>query len=134
MAREANRYLDGKAPWFQIKQDRQAAATTVYVTLRVIDSLKTLLLPLPALLVAGAARACSASPATCFGAAVRRRHSPRRRAGTRRCATTPPAGGDRWQPEALPVGQALGEPAPLFRKLDDSIAAEEVERMLERSR
>ncbi len=39
--------LDRKAPWFQIKEDRQAAATTVYVTrsVRVVDSLKTILAP-----------------------------------------------------------------------------------------
>ena len=42
LAREANRYLDEKSPWIRIKQDRQAAATSIYVTLRVIDSLKTL--------------------------------------------------------------------------------------------
>ena len=29
LAREANVYLDRKAPWFQIKQDKAAAATTV---------------------------------------------------------------------------------------------------------
>jgi methionyl-tRNA synthetase len=34
LAREANGYLDRKAPWFQIKGDREAAATTVYVILR----------------------------------------------------------------------------------------------------
>jgi methionyl-tRNA synthetase len=43
LARKANVYLDHKAPWFQIKEDRAAAATTVYVILRVIDSLKTIL-------------------------------------------------------------------------------------------
>ena len=31
IARAANVYLDQKAPWFQIKEDREAAATTVYV-------------------------------------------------------------------------------------------------------
>jgi len=46
LAREANGYLDRKAPWFQIKEDKQAAATTVYVILRVIDNLKTLLSPI----------------------------------------------------------------------------------------
>jgi methionyl-tRNA synthetase len=47
VAREANGYLDRKAPWFQIKEDRQAAATGVYVTqsVRVVDSLKTILAP-----------------------------------------------------------------------------------------
>lgn len=42
LAREANGYLDRKAPWFQIEEDRQAAAATLYVILRVIDNLKTL--------------------------------------------------------------------------------------------
>jgi methionyl-tRNA synthetase len=54
LAREANGYtfaslsagLDRKAPWFQIKEDPQAAATTVYVILRVVDNLKTILAPI----------------------------------------------------------------------------------------
>jgi methionyl-tRNA synthetase len=39
--------LDRKAPWFQIKEDRQAAATSVYVTrsVRAVDNLKTILAP-----------------------------------------------------------------------------------------
>ena len=45
VAREVNRYLDEQAPWFQIKQDRDAAARSVYVALRAIDSLKTLTNP-----------------------------------------------------------------------------------------
>ena len=54
LAREANGCtfvtlsagLDRKAPWFQIKKDREAAATTVYVILRAIDNLKTILSPI----------------------------------------------------------------------------------------
>ena len=46
LAREANGYLDRKAPWFQIKEDPQAAATSVYVILRVVDNLKTILAPI----------------------------------------------------------------------------------------
>jgi methionyl-tRNA synthetase len=46
LAREANGYLDRKAPWFQIKEDRQAAATSVYVILRAVDNLKTILAPI----------------------------------------------------------------------------------------
>ena len=46
LAREANGYLDRKAPWFQIKEDRAAAATSVYVILRVVDNLKTILAPI----------------------------------------------------------------------------------------
>jgi methionyl-tRNA synthetase len=46
LAREANACLDRKAPWFQIKEDKAAAATTVYVILRVVDNLKTILAPI----------------------------------------------------------------------------------------
>jgi methionyl-tRNA synthetase len=35
----------------------------------------------------------------------------------------------KWEPSALPAGQPLGEPAPLFRKLDDSVVAEELARL-----
>jgi hypothetical protein len=40
--------LDRKAPRFQIKENAQAATTTVYVTqsVRVVDNLKTILAPL----------------------------------------------------------------------------------------
>jgi hypothetical protein len=38
--------LDRKAPWFQIKEDHQATATSVYVILRVVDNLKTILAPI----------------------------------------------------------------------------------------
>ena len=37
---------DRKAPWFQIKEEPQAAATSVYVILRVVDNLKTILAPI----------------------------------------------------------------------------------------
>jgi methionyl-tRNA synthetase len=39
-------YLDRKAPWFQIKEDWQAAATSVYVILRAVDSLRMILAPI----------------------------------------------------------------------------------------
>jgi methionyl-tRNA synthetase len=45
LAREANGYLDRKAPWFQIKEDK-AAATSVYAILRAMDNLKTILAPI----------------------------------------------------------------------------------------
>ncbi len=45
LAREANRYLEVKSPWSQLKVDREAAATTLYVALQAIDMLKTMLAP-----------------------------------------------------------------------------------------
>jgi methionyl-tRNA synthetase len=34
-----------------------------------------------------------------------------------------------WTPSALPVGQALRQPAPLFKKLDESVVDEEYARL-----
>jgi methionyl-tRNA synthetase len=45
LASEVNKYLDQAAPWFEIKNDKTAAATTVYTALCAIDSLKVLLAP-----------------------------------------------------------------------------------------
>jgi methionyl-tRNA synthetase len=33
-----------------------------------------------------------------------------------------------WTPSALPVAQAIREPAPLFRKLDEGVVEEECAR------
>ncbi|GAI74331.1 unnamed protein product, partial [marine sediment metagenome] len=45
LAQEANRYLDDKSPWKIIKEDKEAAATALYVALGVISALKTALYP-----------------------------------------------------------------------------------------
>lgn len=45
VARAANRYLDEQAPWKQIKVDRAAAGTTIYVMLQVISGLRILFSP-----------------------------------------------------------------------------------------
>src|SRR6202023_2453497 len=45
VARAANRYLDEQAPWKQIKVDRDAAGTTIYVMLQVLSGLHILFSP-----------------------------------------------------------------------------------------
>ena len=45
VARAANRYLDEQAPWKQIKVDREAAGTSIYVMLQVISGLHVLFSP-----------------------------------------------------------------------------------------
>ena len=142
VAREANRYLDAKAPWFQIKQDRQAAATSVYVVLRVINCLKTLLYPyLP--FSSQALHNMLGYDGDLLGrqyvdtlAEETRTHTALRYqapADAENPEYDSPRG-DRWRPDDLPVGQALREPAPLFKKLDDSLVEEEVERLLGRGK
>ncbi len=127
VAHAANRYLDEKAPWFQIKEDRTRAATTLYIILRVIDSLKTLFTPF--------------LPFTCQrlheylgyeGSIIGRLYvdtieEEHRKHVALRYDTSELTG--QWAPSQLPPGQVLHKPKPLFRKLDDSIVEEEIERM-----
>ena len=40
-----NQYVDHQAPWAVIKEDRERAATILYVALRVVDSLKIIFTP-----------------------------------------------------------------------------------------
>ncbi len=102
LAHEANRYLDDTAPWKTIKTDRQAAATSLYVTLSVISALKTMFYPV--------------LPFT-----SQRLHEYLGFSGqvaTAGWVITPP-----------PPGQPLVAPQALFTKLDDSIVEAENARM-----
>jgi len=45
LAQEANRYLDNKAPWKKINEDRDSAASSVFTVIGVISCLKTVLYP-----------------------------------------------------------------------------------------
>ena len=127
LAREANRYLDEKAPWLTIKTNRQATATTIFVIIRVIDSLKTLFYPFMPISSSALHRMLGydtdllgrqyiqtfqeenkSHVALCYdGAALMRG----------------------WQPSSLPVGQKLRRPQPLFKKLEPSVVDEEIQRM-----
>ena len=102
LAHEANRYLDDKSPWKVIKQDRQAAADSLYVALYAISCLKTMLYPfLPF---------SSQKLHEYLGFEGRVED-----------------GGWDWQD--LPAGQKLLEPEPLFTKLDDKLVDEETARL-----
>jgi methionyl-tRNA synthetase len=127
LAREANGYLDRKAPWFQIKEDKAAAAMSVYVILRVVDNLKTILAPvLPHTAqrlheylgyegqLCGTQQVVTYEEETRSHEALTYDHSVA--VGT-------------WSKSELPAGQALREPAPLFRKLDESVVEEEYARL-----
>jgi methionyl-tRNA synthetase len=135
LAREANGYtfatlsagLDRKAPWFQIKENRQAAATTVYVILRVVDNLKTILAPiLPH--TAQKLHEYLGYEGQLFGAQQVVEYEEETR--SHRALTYDHSGAiGTWSPSALPPGQALRQPAPLFKKLDESLIEEEYARL-----
>jgi methionyl-tRNA synthetase len=123
LAREANGYLDRKAPWFQIKEDKTAAATTVYVILRIVDSLKTIRAPiLPH--TAQELHEYLGYEGQLFGT----QHVVEDQEETRshEALTYDHSGAmGTWTPRQLPAGQALRQPAPLFKKLDESLIDEE---------
>ncbi|MBN1935187.1 MAG: methionine--tRNA ligase [Anaerolineae bacterium] len=127
LAREVNRYLDEKAPWFTIKSDVQAAATSVYVALRAIDSLKTMFTPfLP--FSSQALHEMFGYEGGVFGRQYVDTFEESTRSHTALCYDNDTMTA-RWEPSRLPPGQALRQPSPLFVKLEEGVAAEEVARM-----
>ena len=129
LAALGNQYVAEQAPWKLLDTDRERAATVLFTALRMIDSIKVLLTPylpfssqrLHELLgyegtLAGALD---------FETVVEddgREHV---------VLTGDYTGWDgRWEPSALPAGQRLLEPQPLFVKLDpEKVIAEELARM-----
>ncbi len=104
LAQAANRYLDAQAPWKAVKADIQDAATTLWVSLSIINCLKTMFAPfLPF---------SSAKLHTMLGLPGDFEDD-----------------GWTWTPDALKPGTPLPEPAPLFTKLDESIIEKETARL-----
>jgi methionyl-tRNA synthetase len=104
LARSCNVYLDQKAPWKALKTDREDAATTLWVGLSVINCLKTALNPyLP------------------FSS--EKLHDMLGFEGSAQDQ------GWTWDRHTMRPGQALGEPKPLFVKLDDNIVQKETDRI-----
>jgi methionyl-tRNA synthetase len=123
LAREANRYLDEKAPWFQIKENHEAAGTTIYVALRAIDSLKMLFAPfLP--FSSERLHRYLGYEGTLFGRQYTATFEEGNRVHEALCYDDSGSTGA-WKPSELPPGQVLREPEPLFRKLDESVVEEE---------
>jgi methionyl-tRNA synthetase len=124
---EANRYLDQAAPWFEIKENKEAAATTIYTALRVIDSLKVLFSPF---LPFSSERLHTYLGYTkpLFGEQFL--EVIQDELGKHKVLRYRPGNSiGRWQPSQLPAGQALSQPSPLFKKLDESIVEQERARL-----
>ncbi len=127
VAAEVNKYLDRVAPWFEIKEDKGAAATSVYTALRCIDSLKVLFAPfLPH--TSEALHRALGYTRPLFGA--QKVETVEDALGEHTVLRYDPTGASgRWEPSQLPPGQPIQKPKPLFRKLDPSIVEEERARL-----
>ncbi len=127
LAREVNGYLD-RAPWFGvIKQDKQAAATTVYTALRAIDSLKVLLSPFLPFSAERLHRTLGYTEPL-FGELTIERVEESERTHEVLMYDGSAATG-RWAPSQLEGGRKLLEPEPLYKKLEPEIVETERQRL-----
>jgi methionyl-tRNA synthetase len=102
LAQHGNRYIDARAPWKQVKEDNEAAATTLWTALNIVETLRTIAYPyLPH--------------------STQTLHESLGHDGD--------VLDSGWQRHAPIAGTALPSPTPIFKKLDDSIIEEEAERL-----
>ncbi|MFQ5408138.1 MAG: methionine--tRNA ligase [Anaerolineales bacterium] len=127
LAGEVNKYLDQQAPWFAIKTNREQAARAVYTALRAIDSLKILFAPFVPF-SSERLHAYLGYDGALFGQQAVETFHEATHAHSALVYRGEEATG-RWTPSELAAGQPLRQPAPLFRKLDDSVVAEETARL-----
>ena len=127
LARAGNRYLEVKAPWQQIKEDRAAAGTTLNVALQVINALKTLLAPFLPFASERLHRALGYS-SPIFGVQLIQRVGEGERAHDVLQYKSEASEGA-WAFGELPAGRPLSKPKPLFKKLDTDIIEDELQRM-----
>jgi methionyl-tRNA synthetase len=124
----ANQYLSEQEPWAVLMEDRERAGTILWVALRAIDNLKILLAPyLP--FGAQALHELLGYDGWLSGPLEFRTIE---EDGRSHVVLTGDYGGwvGRWEPSALPAGQPLREPRPLFQKLDpERVVADELARM-----
>jgi methionyl-tRNA synthetase len=123
-----NQYVDHQAPWAVIKEDRERAATILYVALRVVDSLKVIFTPF---LPFSSQKLHELLGYEGWLAGPLEFREIEEDGGEKHTILT----GDysnwvgRWEPSELRAGQSLREPEPLFRKLDPEIVEEELSRL-----
>jgi len=127
LASEVNKYLDQTAPWFEIKEDKNEAAKTIYTALKTIDSLKVLFAPfLP--FTSEKLHQFLGYEEPLFGEQTVETHTDDLGEHTvlRYHAKSIT---NQWKPSELTPGKPIQKPTPLFRKLDPKIVEEERERL-----
>lgn len=102
LAQHGNRYLDQRAPWQQVKTDRAAAGTTLWTAFNIVSTLRTVSYPYIPF--------SSEKLHEMLGA----------------------QGGPLdtgWKRLEIVPGEPVNSPSPLFKKLDEGIVDEEMERL-----
>jgi methionyl-tRNA synthetase len=123
-----NQYVAAQSPWARLESDRERAATILYVALRVVDSLKVILLPFLPFSGQRLHELLGYDDVIAGPLEFRRVDED----GDEHVVLTGQydAWSGRWEPSQLPPGQPLREPTPLFAKLDaERVVEEELARM-----
>ncbi|MGH7667664.1 MAG: methionine--tRNA ligase [Candidatus Dormibacteria bacterium] len=127
LAARVNQYLADNQPWHLVQSDRERAATVLYVALRCIDNLKVQLLPFLPFSCQRLHRMLGHQGVIApMPELVQVGDGPDSHPLLTGDYSTPEA---TWGPSQLNPGQPLGDPAPLFRKLDPELAEVELARM-----
>ena len=128
LASRVNQYVSDQAPWALITDDPDRAATVLYVALRSIDNLKVLFAPFMPFSSQRLHELLGYD--TVIAGEVETREITAESIPYRVLTGDYESSTGRWEPSALPPGQPLREPQPLFTKLDAvQVVADELERM-----
>jgi methionyl-tRNA synthetase len=128
LAGQVNQYLSEQEPWKVIKVDRERAGTVLYAALRCVDSLKTLITPfLP--FTSQKLHELLGYDGHLAGPLLFREYTEADGSSHRVLTGDYETWVGAWAPSALPPGQKLQQPVPLFKKLDESVVAEELARL-----
>jgi methionyl-tRNA synthetase len=129
LAALVNQYLGEEQPWHRIKEDRTRAATTLFVAIRCVDSLKILVTPFLPFSSQRLHEMLGYEDVIAPQPVVR---SYEEEGGVSHSVLgntydeTP-----RWKPSEIPPGRPLADPKALFKKLDESVIEQELDRMRE---
>ena len=127
LASEVNKYLDQKAPWKAVKEDKDKAAKSIYTALKAIDSLSILFAPFLPFSSERLHRFLGYEDQLFGEQSV---ETIQDELGTHSVLRYDPAKGKgEWKPSRLAAGNPLRTPEPLFKKLDASIVEEERQRL-----
>ncbi|MCS6882599.1 MAG: methionine--tRNA ligase [Oscillochloridaceae bacterium] len=128
LAAQVNTYLSEQEPWKVIKDDPERAATIWHVALRCVNSLKILFTPfLP--FSSQRLHEYLGFDGYIAGPLEFREYTEEDGRSHRVLTGNYSLWLGRWEPPRLPIGQTLRQPEPLFKKLDEKIIDEELERM-----
>jgi methionyl-tRNA synthetase len=128
LAGQVNQYLSEQEPWKVIKSDRERAGTVLYVALRCVDNLKTLMTPfLP--FTSQKLHELLGYEGWLAGPLLFREEAEDDGSTHRVLTGDYDTWSGRWEPSALPPGQKIQQPGPLFKKLDEKVVEEELARL-----